>query len=137
MDLAHERAHSPGGHDLRPRHRPRLFTTATLVALCGAITGLAAAGGVGPFASLGVTTQHTVAAQLPGAPLRADSLYPAPTQPAPTHELILVTDPPARYSTAASTPWPETEAPATAAPTSRPSPTPDPCDDDCGGGGDH
>ncbi len=121
---------------MRPRHRPRFLTTATLVALCGAVTGLAAAGGVGPFASLGTPVQHTVAAQVQGAPLRADSLFPVPTQPPPTHEIIEVTDPPV-HSATPSTPWPATAAPATAAPTSTPSPTPTPCDDDCGGGGDH
>jgi len=118
---------------LRPRHRPRFLATATLVALCGAVTGLAAAGGVGPFASLGTPTQHTVAAHLPGTPLRADSLFPPPTRPAPTHEILLVTDPPASHSASPSTPWPATEAPSTAAPASTPSPTSTPCDDDCGG----
>jgi hypothetical protein len=111
-----------------------------LVALSGVITGVAAAGHVGPFAALGAAAEHTVATQLPSTPLRADSLYPAPTQPPAVHETIVITDP-ARFapaSAASGTPAPTPESTATPEPTASPSPTTTPChDDDCGGGGDH
>ena len=119
---------------MRPHARSQFFSTAVLVGLAGVITGVGAAGHVGPFAALGAAAQHTVAAQLPGAPLRADSLYPAPTKPPTVHEIIVITDPAptarpgSGYSgggpTSTATPWPTATA----------SPTPW-CDDSCGGGG--
>ncbi len=111
-----------------------------LVGLSGVITGVAAAGHVGPFATLGAAAEHTVATQLPSTPLRADSMYPAPTPPPTVHETIVITDPapPARTSAASGTPAPTPESTATAEPSASPSPTPTPCHgDDCGGGGDH
>ena len=104
------------------------------VALAGGITGVAAAGHVGPFEALGAATQHTVATQLPSVPLRADGLYPAPTPPPTVHETIVVTDPaPSRAPSVARTSTPgATETPA---PSASPSPTSQPCYDDCGGGG--
>jgi hypothetical protein len=106
-----------------------------LVALSGVITGVAAAGHVGPFAALGAAAQHTVATQLPSVPLRADSLYPAPTPPPTVHETIVVTDPaPSRAPSLAGTSTPG--AAETPAPSASPSPTSQPChDEDCGGGG--
>jgi hypothetical protein len=108
-----------------------------LVALSGVITGVAAAGHVGPFAALGAATQHTVASQLPSVPLRADSLYPSPTQPPAVNETIVVTDParPAAPRSSA-TPYPSSGGSATPEPTASPSPTGS-CGDDCGGGGDN
>ena len=103
-----------------------------LVALSGVITGVAAAGHVGPFAALGVAAQHTVATQLPSVPLRADSLYPAPTQPPELHETIVVTDPPRAASSAPGTLAPGARSPES---TASPSPSSQPCYDDCGGGG--
>jgi hypothetical protein len=118
---------------LLPHARSHFVSTAVLVGLAGVITGVGAAGHVGPFAALGAAAQHTVAAQIPGAPLRADSLYPAPTKPPTVHEIIVITDPAptarpgSGYSggpSSTATPWPTATA----------SPTPW-CDDSCGGGG--
>jgi hypothetical protein len=119
---------------LRPHARSHFFSTVVLVGLAGVITGVGAAGHVGPFAALGAGAQHTVAAQLPGTPLRADSLYPAPTTPPTVHEITVITDPAptarprSGYSAGGhgsmATPWPTA--------TSSPPPW---CDDSCGGGG--
>jgi hypothetical protein len=127
---------------LRPHSRTQLFATAGLVALTGVVTGFAAAGQVGPFASLGSSGYHTVATVLPGAPLRADGLFPSPTSPAAVHDVIVVTDPgrPTSLSSAppASTPAPSDDPTAAPTPASSPSASPKPCNgDDCGGGGDH
>jgi hypothetical protein len=122
---------------LRSRHRPHLLATGALVVLSGAVTGLAAAGNIGPFTSLGTTSHRTVAAQWPRTPLRADSLFPAPTPLPPVHEAIVVRDPALRH--VATTPRNPSlhSPPPTAEPTSTPMPTPTPssCGDDCGGGG--
>jgi hypothetical protein len=122
---------------VRPLHRPHFLTTALLVGLTGTVTGLAAAGRIGPFDALGAGDQHTASAQLPLKPFRADSLFPAPTPAPVVHEQIVVADPPqpAHRPAPTSAPTPEPESP-TPAPTA--SPTPHPCnDDDCGpGGGD-
>jgi len=116
---------------MRPLHRPHLVTTAVLIGLTGAVTGLAAAGRIGPFDALGAE-MHAAAAQVPPAPLRADSLFPAPTPPPIIHEQIIVADPPRRSPAPASTP--AYEPTPTSASTGNPTPTP--CYDDCGGGGD-
>jgi hypothetical protein len=121
-----------------PHARSRAVLTALLVALCGVITGAAAAGHVGPFSPMGGTAQRTVAAQLPGAPLRADELYPAPTSQSAVHQIIVVTDPPivADPRAATDTPRPTSDdSTPEPEPTSTPSPTATPCDDDCGSGG--
>ena len=118
---------------MRPLHRPHPVTTALLVGLTGAVTGLAAAGRVGPFDALGAQMHAAAAQVLPSAPLRADSLFPPPTPPPIIHEQLIVADPPQRRSPAPSS------APATPYPTpesATPSPTSTPCYDDCGGGGD-
>lgn len=118
-----------------PLHRPHLVITTLLVGLTGAVTGLSAAGRIGPFDALGAGDQHAASVQLPLTPLRADSLFPTPTRPPAVHEQIVVTEPPT------STPRPapvSAPAPTPASPTPAPtvSPTPSPChDDDCGGGG--
>ena len=124
---------------MRPRTRSHFFSTVVLVGLAGVITGLGAAGHIGPFAALGAGAPHTVAAQLPGTPLRADSLYPAPTKPPTVHEIIVITDPAptARPGSGYSAGSPS--ATATPSPTATPTPTatasPAPwCDDSCGGG---
>lgn len=116
---------------MRPRHRPHLVTTAILVGLTGVVTGLAAAGRIGPFDALGAE-MHVTAAQVPSAPLRADSLFPAPTPPPVVHEQIIVADPPQRRAPS-PTSIPRYEATPTPAPAA--SPTPTPCYDDCGGSG--
>jgi hypothetical protein len=125
-----------GGFTLRSHHAPHFFATATLVVLSGILTGLAAAGNIGPFALPGTTSQRPVSAQRPPTPLRADSLFPGPTPPPPSHEVVVVRDPAPPH---VATPTPifdqESQAP-TAAPTSAPAPTPSACDDSCGGGGD-
>jgi hypothetical protein len=121
---------------VRPHHPPHLLATAVLVVISGAVIGLAAAGNIGPFASLGATAQRTVSAQPPRTPLRADSLFPLPTPPPPSHEVIVVRDPAPPY-VATRTPISRLESPdPAAAPTSAPSPSPSACDDGCGGGGD-
>jgi len=121
---------------MRPHHPPHLLATAVLVVISGAVIGLAAAGNIGPFASLGTASQRTVSAHPPLTPLRADSLFPRPTSPPPSHEVIVVRDPAPPY-VATRTPFPRLESPdPAAAPTSAPSPTPSACDDGCGGGGD-
>ena len=121
---------------MRPHHRPHFVATAVLVGLTGAVTGLAAAGRIGPFDTLASGAQQTVSAHVPSAPLRADSLFPPPTHAPVVHEQIMVADPqpPAQHPAPTSEPTPVPESP-TPAPTA--SPTPEPCDDgDCGGGGD-
>ena len=132
---------------MRAPHRSHVLATAILIALVGAVTGLAAAGHIGPFTSLAsASSRHTVSAVLPGAPLRADSLFPSQTPLSPIQKVVVVTVPaPSDEATetatddaaedgssAAPTPVPTEE------PTSTPMPTPTPssCDDDCGGGGD-
>ena len=126
----------PGGFTLRSHHPPHFLATATLVVLSGTLTGLAAAGNIGPFASPGTTSQHLVSAQPPPTPLRADSLFPRPTPPPPSHEVVVVRDP-APPHVATPTPISDQEPPdPTSAPTSAPAPTPSACDDGCGGGGD-
>jgi hypothetical protein len=122
----------PGGFTLRPHHPPHFFATATLVVLSGILTGLAAAGNIGPFALPGTTSQRLVSAQPPPTPLRADSLFPGPTPPPPSHEVVVVRDP-APPHVATPAPISDQESPA---PTSAPAPTPSACDDSCGGGGD-
>lgn len=121
---------------MRPHHPPHLLATAVFVVISGAVIGIAAAGNVGPFASLGTTSQRTATAQPPLTPLRADSLFPRSTPPPPIHEVIVVRVPAPRH-VAAMTPFPRPESPApAAAPTSAPTPTASACDDGCGGGGD-
>jgi len=117
---------------MRPLHRPHLVTTAVLIGLTGAVTGLAAAGRIGPFDALGAQ-MHAAAAQVPSAPLRADSLFPAPTPPPVIHEQLIVADPPQRRSPAPSSTPVSEDTPTR---TTTASPTPTPCYDDCGGGGD-
>ena len=120
---------------MRPHARSHFVSTAVLVGLTGVITGVGAAGHVGPFAALGAAVQHTVAVRLPCAPLRADSLYPAPTKPPTVHETIVITDPaPTARPTSGYSGRPSETATATPWPTATPSPTPW-CDDSCGGGG--
>jgi hypothetical protein len=121
---------------VRAHHPPHLLATAVFVVISGAMIGLAAAGNIGPFASLGTASQRTVSAQPLLTPLRADSLFPRPTPPPPSHEVIVVRDPAPPY-VATRTPFPRLESPDPAtAPTSAPSPSPSACDDGCGGGGD-
>ena len=121
---------------MRPHARSHFSSTVALVGLAGVITGFGAADHIGPFSGIGAGAQHTVAARLPGAPLRADSLYPAPTKPPTVHEIIVITDPAptarpgVRYSAVGPS------ATATPRPTAAASPTPG-CDDSCGGGGDN
>lgn len=123
---------------MRSRPRPRLLTTAILVALSGAVTGLAAAAHVGPFGALGAhAQQYAVAAQGSSAPLRADSLFPSPTAPPAVHQVVVIAD--SAHPSASSlprTPEPRETSEPTAAPTSTPSSSPTPCHDECDGGGD-
>ncbi|MFZ0180194.1 MAG: hypothetical protein WAL84_10050 [Candidatus Dormiibacterota bacterium] len=119
---------------MRGHARSRVFSTVVLVGLAGVVTGVGAAGHIGPFAALGAAAQHTVAAQLPGAPLRADSLYPPPTKPPTVRETIVITDPAptARPGSGYSTGGPSSTA--TPRPTATAAPAPW-CDDSCSGGG--
>lgn len=94
---------------MRPHH-PRLLATAVLVVTSGAVIGIAAAGNVGPFAALRVTPIRAVSAQPTNTPLRADSLFPYPTPPPPTHEVIVVRDP-VRPHVASPTPYPRLTTP--------------------------
>jgi hypothetical protein len=120
---------------VRPLHRPHFLATVILVGLTGTATGVAAASHVGPFDALDVAHQSAAAAHLQPPPLRADSLFPKPTQAPAVHEQLVVVDPPPPAHSApvraAATPPAEDPSPAPSA-----SPTPQPCgDDDCGGGG--
>ena len=122
--------------------RPRLLTSLVVIAAAGTVSGVAAAGKVGPFASLGVTARQ-VAAPLAAAPLRAAPFYPVPTQPPTIHQIVEIQDPPVivppsrppvQAATAPAAPTAPQSAPSPAAP----APTPAPCYEDCqGGGGDN
>lgn len=104
------------------RSGPAPAVGALVVLLSGTVTGLAAAGRVGPFSALGGASRDAAAVTTPAA-LPADRLYPAPTAPPPTQKVVIVPEPGARAG-----------APAAAAP-SAVSPSPGSCwGDDCGGG---
>jgi hypothetical protein len=123
---------------LRPRPRPRLLTTAIVVALSGAITVVAAVAHVGPFGALGAQAQqHAVAVQGSSAPLRADSLFPPPTAPPAVHQVVVIAD--SAHPSSSSpprTPEPRETPEPTAAPTPTASSSPTVCHDECDGGGD-
>ncbi len=106
-----------------------------VAAAAGALTGLAAATGLGPFASLRPAPRLELAGQRPPyRSLEASLLFPAPS-PAVIHKQVDVYDP----SRAAPAPPPGAPAsappPASApSPAATPSPAPTPTDD--GGVGD-
>ena len=115
---------------------------ATLALAAGIATGLAAAGRVGPFESLGVAV-HPAAAHVAQLPLAAGQLYPTPTQPPSIHRIVVISDPPppVKHSSAPAapatfTPGPPVERTPQSTPVPSPSSSsPTPCPDDCQGGG--
>ena len=92
---------------MRRRGPTGFFRTCTIVIGCGVLTGLAVQSQSGPFAKL--TSAEAKSVSAPASELSAGSLYPAPSQPTPIVQTIVVQDPPTPAA-APSEAWPEPES---------------------------
>jgi hypothetical protein len=78
---------------VRRSSRQRLLGVTVLVVGSGVAAGLAAASGLGPFATTHSTSWPSRLAALPQHAVRADKLFPLPTPGAATVRVIQVNDP--------------------------------------------